>query len=155
LITHFHYDHCSNLELYPYAQVILHEKSHYLAHHPPGGGRSWAPAGFLEQLDDIASEGRLHLVSDEEVLPGIRTMWIGGHTPCDTCILVETAKGVVAIPGDTVMDYRTIEEDIPAGLHSNLQECIDAITKIKKHSDIVLPSHDPGVLDRWPGGIVG
>ena len=48
--------------------------------------------------------------------------------------------------------YKNIEENIPIGLIQNLEEVLSAMERIKKNGGIIIPSHDPEILKRFPGG---
>ncbi len=45
-----------------------------------------------------------------------------------------------------------LEKEIPLGILENLFECLDLIKRLKREAAILLPSHDPAVLSRHPGG---
>jgi len=137
-LTHFHYDHMSNLDLFPNATVVA------------------ARRGF-EQVFPEPPEwmDRARLVDDEEVFPGIHAFWVGGHTDSSMAVAVRTAGGVAVIAGDVVSLYANLERDIPVGVADDLDECRRAMAKIRDAGDLVLPSHDPEVLRRHPGGVIG
>jgi len=89
-------------------------------------------------------------VEDEEILPGIESFWVGGHTPGSMAYSVDTAHGRAVLTGDTISLLANFERNVPPGVHTSLQQCRAAIEKVRARADIVLPSHDPGTLDRWP-----
>jgi glyoxylase-like metal-dependent hydrolase (beta-lactamase superfamily II) len=97
---------------------------------------------------------RVIATDDAEVVPGIRVMWIGGHTPCSQAICVQTAQGEAILTGDTVSLLANIEKQIPMGIYHNLEECRAALKKLAQRDAIILPSHDPGVFDRFPEGVI-
>jgi len=153
ILTHLHYDHFSNISLFPNAKIVVSRKglSEAVApKHPQIGG-----AVPKDALCDLISR-QLELVQlagkEEEVLPGIRVFWIGGHTPADQAVSIQTSKGKAIITSDTVFLYRNIEENIPIGFFYNLEECYDAMERIRTEADIILPAHDPEVLTRHPSG---
>jgi len=113
----------------------------------------WAPGEILYPLRDNWSD-RLKLVEEEEILPGISVFWVGGHTPDSQAIAVQTKKGKAIITGDVVSLYKNIELDIPIGVAENIQECYDAMKRIRKEADIILPSHDPRLEIEYPDHII-
>lgn len=142
-LTHTHYDHASNLDLFPRAKVVLTKRALEAAQGP---------------LDSYSKgwRERLLVVRDfEEFLPGVSLFWIGGHSPCSQAISVETRRGRAVICGDTVFLYRNIEEMRPIGGAYSIEECMEAMSRIREVAEIVLPGHDPNILRRFPGGIVG
>lgn len=134
-ITHMHGDHCSNYGLFPNAIVVVNRNAF------PGGPMS-APADLRD---------RLKLVGDEEVLPGIRTFHLGCHSPDSQGIAVDTAKGVVVLSGDVAYMFENIERDRPIRAE-NIEACREALRVLRSKGDIILPGHDPLILERFPGG---
>jgi glyoxylase-like metal-dependent hydrolase (beta-lactamase superfamily II) len=97
---------------------------------------------------------RVHLVGDEEeVLPGIKMFWVGCHHRGSMAVSIQTAKGKVVI-SDSIFMYENFEPGIPIGVVENIFECQDALERIRKEADIVIPAHDPEVLARYPDGII-
>lgn len=135
LITHTHGDHFSNYPLFANAKVIVNRNAF------PGGAES-AP----EDLRD-----RLVLVGDEEVLPGIRTFHVGAHSPDSQGIAIDTAAGVVVLAGDAAYMFENLERDRPIRAE-NVEACRAALAVLKSRGDVVLPGHDPLIMERYPGG---
>lgn len=155
IATHLHYDHFSNVEVFSNAEIFISEKEwlnvlapKYRQLVPP----ILFPRDVFAYLVDRAWN-RVHLVkSKEEILPGIRVFWTGGHTPGSQAVSVQTAKGMAIITGDVVFLYKNIERNIPIGCAINVIECLDAMKTIREEAEIILPSHDPEVLTRFPSG---
>lgn len=152
--THLHYDHCTNYDLFPNATYVVNRQGFEEALRRLETIGPWIPGEVLFPFRDELSD-RVLLVEDGEVVPGIRTFWVGGHTPCSQAIAVKTSAGTAIITGDTVSVYENIEEDTPNGVRESTEECMAAMERIRREADIVLPSHDPKVLERHPGGVIG
>jgi N-acyl homoserine lactone hydrolase len=154
-ITHFHYDHISNLKLFKNAKIIVSHKGFVNSLFPKYKSMvkdPLFPKDIFSYLLNLNKE-RLILAKDEEiVLPGIKVFWVGGHTICSHSLSVETKKGKAVITGDVVFLYENIEKNIPIGLMYDLIECYDAMEKIKNESDIILPGHDPKIFEKYPDG---
>lgn len=103
----------------------------------------------------IKRPDQLLLLPDEmtEVLPGIRTFWAGGHHRSSMVILVDTARGTVAI-GDCFFKYENLEQDHPIGITESVHECDRAYNRIRSSASHFIPLYDPHVLERYPGGII-
>lgn len=148
LITHMHFDHVDDLPLYTNAKVYVGRREWEGA---TSQSPSWGHGPMMDAfLNDPKCRSRLVLVEDQEVLPGIESFWIGGHTPGSTAYRVRTAQGWAVLTGDTISLLANFERNTPPGVFSDLDQCRAAIEKIRAKADIVLPSHDPGTLDRWP-----
>ena len=75
--------------------------------------------------------------------------WTGGHTPGHQSVAIDTKEGRVIIAGDVIFTYCNLEEDIPVGLTTSVEECLLAMRRIREEGDIILPSHDPKVLRKY------
>jgi glyoxylase-like metal-dependent hydrolase (beta-lactamase superfamily II) len=154
LFTHCHYDHCSTLHLFPRARVVVPAHAWRVWHEEPQGA-DYLHEGFLDQLETLHAAGRLVLLDEGLVAPGLGVRWVGGHCPCSQFVYVNTAEGVVALTGDTVQKYENLEQNDAIGIWSDDEQCWRALDIARTTADIVLPGHDPLVLERHPGGVVG
>lgn len=152
--THLHYDHVSNVDLFPNAKLVVDKIGYEESLRRLEQGRCHVPGEVIFPMRDKWQD-RLILVGDQEVLPGIRTLHTGGHTPCSMAVSVSTRLGTAIITGDVVSLYENIENDIPIGVCENRAEVMSAMARIRNEADIILPSHDPEVLRRHRGGIIG
>jgi glyoxylase-like metal-dependent hydrolase (beta-lactamase superfamily II) len=157
--THFHADHISNARLFPRARYLVSRegwKRHHaiLDSYPQMVPDPVYPASVIDFLAGLPAE-RLALADDGKTsLPGIEIKYVGGHTPDSAAFIVPTQEGRVVIPGDTIWTYRNLEEDRPVGSAVDILQCYQAMDWARKSGDVVLPCHDPGVLDRHPDGVV-
>lgn len=147
-VTHLHFDHVDDLGLYTNAKVYIGKKEWEGA---TAKSPSWGHGPTLHEfLNNPQWKKRLVLVEDEEIMPGVESFWIGGHTPGSTAYRVNTAHGMAVLTGDTISLLANFERNIPPGVFSNVEQCRAAIEKVRAKAGIVLASHDPGTLDRWP-----
>ena len=153
LLTHCHYDHCSLLSLFPNARVVVPEHAWDVWHNTPDGA-VYLHKGFLDELASIREQGRLTLLDEGVVVPGIGVRRVGGHSPCSQFIYVNTPEGVAVITGDTVQMYANLEQNDPIGIWINDGECRRALEIARDEPDILVPGHDPLVLERYPDGAI-
>ncbi len=147
-ITHLHFDHVDDVVQYRNAKIYVGRKEWEGA---TSQSPSWGHGPFLHEFSNNPQcRSRLVLVEDQEVLPGIESFWIGGHTPGSTAYRIKTAYGRAVITGDTISLLANFERNTPPGVFSSLDECRAAIEKVRAKADIVLPSHDPATPERWP-----
>lgn len=98
------------------------------------------------------AQDRLRLIEDEEeICPGIRAWWAGGHHRSSMVYSVDTDAGVVMI-SDCAMKYENLA-GTPLGIAESLLEGATAYKRIKREATIFLPLYDPEVLVRYPNGI--
>ena len=97
---------------------------------------------------------RVRLLEDEdELAPGLRTWWSGGHHRASMVVEVDTPAGVVAI-SDTFFHLQNVEEDHPIGISENIYEALAAHARVRRTADIIVPLYDPANFDRFPDGVV-
>jgi glyoxylase-like metal-dependent hydrolase (beta-lactamase superfamily II) len=152
-LTHCHYDHCSNLPLFPHAQVVIPETAWRVWHSEPQGA-AYLHAGFLEHLHTVHAEGRLLLMDEGLVVPGIGVRRVGGHSPCSQFIYVNTQRGVGVLTGDTVQMYANLEQDDTVGIWMDDDECRQALAIARSSAGFVLPGHDPRIWEQYRDGVV-
>jgi N-acyl homoserine lactone hydrolase len=158
LLTHLHYDHCSNAKLFPNAKFVVSRTGWHLTLDPPVPALVpdvLFPRDILAYLAGEARD-RLILADDDEpeILPGIGAFYVGGHTLCSQAFTVNTQAGVAVFPGDTVFYYENLEKNHPVGLAVDIVECYEAMARVREVADIVVPPHDPLLLKKFPDGVV-
>jgi glyoxylase-like metal-dependent hydrolase (beta-lactamase superfamily II) len=158
VLTHLHFDHYINARLFTRARIIVNRRDWHHVMDP--ANRRYAPRlGFPREvfawLTDEAWE-RLELVDGEtEVLPGVTTIWTGGHSPGHQMVIVETGEGRVVIPGDEIYMYENLGADIPIGYYYDFERLVAAMDRIRELGGFVLPAHDPLVPVRHPSLQIG
>jgi glyoxylase-like metal-dependent hydrolase (beta-lactamase superfamily II) len=155
IITHFHYDHTGNHADFPRATFYIQEAE--MAFYTGPLGRRPAFRRSLE-LDDLLAlvrlnyEGRVSFVSGErEIVPGVRVHHVGGHTAGMQIVSVQTERGRAVLTSDASHYYRNLEEDIPfLTLHDipGVYRSFDRIRALADSPDLIVPGHDPLVLER-------
>ena len=105
----------------------------------------------LSYLTIQAPEKLRLLDDDEEVLPGLRAMWVGTHHRSSMAFLVDTGQGRVAVT-DCCFKYENIEKMHPLGIMESLPECMAAYRRLRIEASLVVPLYDPEVLERFPDG---
>lgn len=150
-LTHLHHDHCSNVNLFPNARVVLSQKGwlEYMKKKRPYYYNDVLyPPRAIGYIASLPSE-KVILVEDEaEILPGISAFWVGGHTPCCMAVEVESRAGKVVFTSDVAFFEKNVIENHPIGMFYNLWEVYEAYEKIRKKADIIITSHDPDILDK-------
>lgn len=149
IVTHMHADHYDYFDAFPNAKLVVNKREYK----DMTDGRDRLAPDVRKALNDRPKALRL-VDDDEEILPGIRAVQLGCHTPGSQGVLVRTWMGPVLLAGDVVYKYENIEKDRPTR-SPDPEICRDAMARIRSLADIVLPAHDPLTLQRWPNGIIG
>jgi glyoxylase-like metal-dependent hydrolase (beta-lactamase superfamily II) len=156
ILSHFHYDHTGDLDPFTSARVVAQEAEMRFW----TGRHAWRPefrrlaeSEDIERLVRLNLDGRVDLVNGaREVVPGVKTHRVGGHTPGTQIVSVETAQGVVVLASDSSHLQAHVETGMPANLLTDLPEMYDAfdtINSLASSPDLVIPGHDPEVLRRF------
>lgn len=151
-ITHFHYDHCSNVDLFPNAEIVVSKRGFEAATDTDREKPIDADKEFIDYLLEVRD--RVVPVEEGEIIPGITTFWAGGHTISSQAYVVESAKGSVVFASDSIFLYKNLELGIPIGVGRKTKERIWSMNKLKNAGDILLPGHDPEIMKRFPGGMI-
>jgi len=157
IVTHGHYDHIGNLDLFPNARIHIAEAEYRFWTSPTAGHVQfsfYAEDGEIDQLRLAETQGRLKLFSGEtSPAPGIRLVEVGGHTPGQAIVYVPTSEGDVLLASDAVHFYEELERDMPFTAISDLPAMYEAFSFIREeasnHGLTVVAGHDPDVLARF------
>ena len=155
ILSHFHYDHVGCYALFPHATFYVQdaEMSFYT-------GRYVRQAAFRHsvEVDDILAlvrfnyEGRVVFVDgDKEIVPGINVHKVGGHTAGMQIITVQTKDGRAVVASDASHYYHNYEKNVPFTTHHDLPGMYYGFQRIREladRHDLILPGHDPLVLER-------
>lgn len=147
----------SNVLAFPNAQIAIAERGwvhfHTTHEHPHDNRATSIPDEILVELVTTAWP-RVRLLKDEdELAPGLRTWWSGGHHRASVVVEVDTDKGVVAI-SDTYFHERNVVENVPLGINENMYEVLACYERVRRTADVILPLYDPANFERYPGGRV-
>ena len=168
VLTHGHFDHADNLDLFPDACVILQRDELHHAADPVPSQRIFYWQSTLGNLVQRKRPGQIRtLDGDAELFDGFRVLKVPSHTPGMQVPLLTTEKGVVAIASDLGDHYRywfpadPRATDHPqrslsdAFLTGNIRseserDWQSAMARVRAHSDIVVPAHDFRIPKRIP-----
>jgi len=157
-LTHFHYDHASNVHLFPNARIVVSRRGWINTLAPKYPHMVPHPLFPHDSLAYLAHQAWDRLIladeSDGEVAPGISVFHVGGHTMCCQAIKVNTRQGTAIFPSDTIFYYGNLEQNHPIGLNLNLIECYDCMARVRREAEVFIPAHDPEVLIRYPDGVI-
>ncbi|CAN5338491.1 N-acyl homoserine lactonase family protein [soil metagenome] len=157
VITHLHYDHAGFIGAFPDARIIVQERE--LAYWTgPYAARGDNP--HLIELEDIAAaqallqSGRLEAVDgDVQLAPGVVAHRTGGHTAGLQVVAVDHGDGRnTVIASDASHFFENIGRDRPYSIVDHLPSMFDAfdwITARSAENGVVVPGHDPAVMERF------
>ncbi len=157
IATHGHYDHIGNLPAFSSSPVVMAEAEYEFWTGPLATRALFAhstdPAD-VAALRDVASEGRLQTFAGSlQIAPGITLLEVGGHTPGQCVVLVETDAGTVLLTSDAAHYYEEFEADRPFSVVADLPAMYRSFDRINQLVadgvvDLVVAGHDPDVVRR-------
>jgi len=150
ILTHLHADHCADAHKYTNAKFIVQKKELESALNPHPAIAYMFNRGLFEDLNFELVDGEAEIVEGVEVFP------TPGHSPCGQSVAVDTAKGRAVITGfccirenfEPPEDLRSIFPLIIPGIHINITQLYESMTKIKENAEIIIPLHDPEYLQK-------
>jgi glyoxylase-like metal-dependent hydrolase (beta-lactamase superfamily II) len=157
VITHLHYDHVGNFELFPAATLHLQELEMRYA-----TGRYMCSECFRGafEAEDVVGvvrrlyEGRVRFHDgDAELHPGISLHLIGGHTMGLQVVRIATRRGWLVLASDASHFYANMEQTRPFPIVWSVAEMIDGYARMRALAESpahIIPGHDPLVLERYP-----
>jgi glyoxylase-like metal-dependent hydrolase (beta-lactamase superfamily II) len=162
IVSHMHYDHVGNHELFPRARYHLQDLEMGFA-----TGRDMCHTGIRVpfEADDVVAmvrkvfAGRVEFHDGEdEIAPGISVHRIGGHSKGLQCVRVKTRRGFVVLASDATHLYAHMEEGRIYPVTYNVADVLEGYKELRRLADAeghVVPGHDPKVLQRYPAAARG
>jgi len=162
IISHMHYDHAGNHELFPRARDHLQtEEMAFCTGSAMCHAHMRAPydARDVQAMVGKLFAGRVvYHDGSAELAPGITLHRIGGHTRGLQVVRVHTQRGWVVLASDAAHFYANWLERRPFPIVEDVAVYLDAFATIEALASSpqhVIPGHDPKVLARYPAAGVG
>jgi glyoxylase-like metal-dependent hydrolase (beta-lactamase superfamily II) len=157
VVTHLHYDHAGNLDLFPNARFHLQDREmsyatgrcmcHGLLRHP------FSVEHVTLMVRHVFSDRVTFHSGDGEVAPGVTLHRVGGHSDGLQVVRVETARGPVVLASDASHYYANMHRRSPFPILYNLGDMFegwDIVKRLAGHPDRIIPGHDPIVTEIYP-----
>jgi glyoxylase-like metal-dependent hydrolase (beta-lactamase superfamily II) len=162
VISHMHYDHAGNNDLFPNATFHLQDREMAFC-----TGRCMCHRDLRRsfEVDDVtAMVGRVFQDRVQfhdgaaEIAPGITVHHVGGHTAGLQFMRVKTARGWVVLASDASNFYANFEQMRAYAAVYNVGDMLEGFSALKRLAGSirhVVPGHDPLVLQRYPAAKPG
>lgn len=155
ILTHLHWDHCSNNSLFKNAAFFVQREELKYAICPlPSHALGYESITIGMTPPYINTKFEI-LNGDTQIVDGVSVIFAPGHTPGMQGVLVNTIHGNYFIAGDNVPLYQNWKGDglsrrIPVSNFVNLEDYYRTVSRIESmvREDFVLPGHDPRVLEK-------
>jgi len=153
VLTHLHFDHVGNNELFPNATFIVQKDEIPQGTNPPHFCMFYYPeyAYKIEVVKD-----RLEVIDgDLEIDDAVKLVKIGGHTPGCMVVMVKTDVGTVCLTSDVMYNYKNLELNWPMGSFWDLPDLLLGYERLHREADVIVPQHDWKFLEVHPTGTIG
>jgi len=162
IISHMHYDHAGNQDLFPNARFHLQDSEMAYC-----TGRCMCHGALSHSFspDDVTGmvrrvfDGRVRFHDGAgELAPGITLHRIGGHTMGLQATRVMTKRGWVVLAADATHLYANMEQGRPYPVVHDVAavlEGFDTLRRLAHSPDHIVPGHDPLVMERYPAAKAG
>jgi len=118
VLTHSHYDHVGNNDMFENADIMLHPDEH----------------------GEVA--GAIPLETNKELIPGVRIAHTPGHTKGSVSVFVKADKKYV-VAGDAIPKHGNYERMVPPAINIDEKLALESIKLITEYADVIIPGHDP------------
>jgi len=162
IVTHLHYDHCGNHDVFPKATYhlqdteIAYATGRYMLHET---------MRIPFEIDDVIAmvrkvfAGRVVFHDGvDELAPGLTLHHVGGHSKGLQVVRVLTRRGWMVLASDASHFYANMEEGRAFPImhsHEATLEGYATMRKLASTPNAIIPGHDPQVLQRYPAAAAG
>jgi glyoxylase-like metal-dependent hydrolase (beta-lactamase superfamily II) len=157
IVTHLHYDHAGNLDLFPNARFHIQDRElRYVTGRRMTQGQlrsSFALADVEGMIRRIYAGRVAFHDGDVELAPGLSLHFIGGHTMGLQSVRVLTRRGHVVVASDAAHLYMHLDERRAFPTVYNVGDMLaghDILRRLASSERHIVPGHDPLVMRRYP-----
>ena len=150
VMTHAHWDHAQNYDVFPNAELLIHEwELRYVRNPHPN---DWATPRWTGAMLD--SLGNLREVGDgHEIERGVRALHTPGHSAGTMALIVDTDEGPVAVTGDGVAHAGVAVTKVNANIFWSEEDARRSIERVLSEAEIIYPGHDRPFRVLKSGGV--
>ena len=139
VVSHAHWDHVQNIDLFDHAPILMHRDEIRYAHHPHPN--DWATPPWTGAILDTV--GQLQEVGEGyEVMPGCRVVELIGHSPGSIGLEVETDDGICMLVGDAIHNASAALSGKSPLVFWDAAQATAAVKRVVDSGAIIYPGHD-------------
>ena len=142
IFTHLHWDHAGNNAYFKNARFLA-QKIEVECYYGKDEVKGYE-VELLRETDIETIDG------DIEIVPGISTVLVPGHSVGSQALIVDTSEGKYILSGDLVPRFENWRSDpkIPNGAFDSLETILASYAKLAALGiDRILPGHEPLVFE--------
>ena len=162
IVTHMHYDHCGNLDLFPNATFHIQDRE---MAYTTGRCMCHPLLNSSFEVEDVVGmvrrifAGRVAFHDGAaEIAQGLSLRHIGGHTNGLQCVRVMTRRGWLVLASDAAHLYAHMEQGRAFPTVYNVGDMLEGhktLQQLASAPAAIIPGHDPLVMQRYPAARPG
>ena len=136
-LSHLHYDHSLNVGLFENARILVSQKEmdYFKSGRHKNLGDDIIPESLIKTIESRIEE----VPSQKEILPGIETYGLPGHTPGTMGLVMND----VFFTGDSLKNaWDYLHREKPNPTFDDEETAITNYDKITEMAEIIVPGHD-------------
>ena len=138
ILTHMHWDHCQNTDMFRNARILVHPAELDYARNP-----NRADFNVAQYMADMVDKMKVELVSEgDRVVEGISIVETPGHTIGHISVAVNAGGENVLIAGDALPDSGSIARGLPTNVFYDVEDARTSVEKMVDSARIFYPGHD-------------
>jgi glyoxylase-like metal-dependent hydrolase (beta-lactamase superfamily II) len=137
-LTHAHWDHMVNIDLFPQARVLIHPVEREYIKHP--SEKDWATLHYATLA--IESHQIQEVREGDEVDDGVSVIETPGHSKGSMGLLLQTDAGKAAICGDALPNSASVRTGMPRLVFYDVDAARASIRKLLDIAQAFYPGHD-------------
>ena len=157
VITHLHYDHAGNLDLFPNARFHLQDREMRFA---TGRHMCQTCLNVAFDVEDVVRMVRAVYADrvtfhdgDAEIVEGVSLHHVGGHSDGLQMVRIVTGRGPIVLASDASHYYANMATGNPFPIVLDLGAMVQGWRRARELAgaeDRVIPGHDPKVREIYP-----
>jgi glyoxylase-like metal-dependent hydrolase (beta-lactamase superfamily II) len=156
IVTHFHYDHIGGLGQFPDACFHVQDREmtfatgRHMTHRALN--HSFTATHVADMVLHVHAGRVMFHDGDDELAPGLSVHHVGGHTAGLQVVRVLTDRGWLVLASDAAHYYEHLDGGRPFPIVFDVGAMLEGHRMVRALADVpelVVPGHDPQVLDRF------
>lgn len=154
VVTHAHYDHIGNINAFSNSPIFISRKELEFWTSDIATRPLFQHFGDQDEIADLVAakqEGRLHeFDSSMTIKPGVELIEVGGHTPGQLVVVVQTIVGPVILASDAAHFHEEIHRDMLFQSMADLPQSYKTLDWLRgQEATHIVTGHDANELKRF------
>lgn len=138
VLTHMHWDHCENTDLFRNARVLVNPTEIDYARSPNQWDLAVA-SGMANMMRDM----KVEVISEgDKIIDGVTVLETPGHTKGHMSILANIDGEQVLLAGDALPDGGTLSRGLPYNIFWDVEDAQQSVEKMAAACNTFYPGHD-------------